>query len=205
MPMRRLLPPRASSGRWRSMVVTLAMVAVGQLLLWCLPSTTPPISSKLALIWRGAPAFSLACKSTVVVGTSLGRSRGFVSADREVDHQLWRGSCATCGRRTVFLNSPWLLRTGWWSFFNLLAMEPKRRLYLFFSRSVAWCHGGLAAPSGLVPGGNGAELVGKKIGTRLRFFSASWGPLCKNQGPACNFLLSVGLVVRCVVLSFFYY
>lgn len=117
MPMRRLSSPRTSSGWWRSMVVTLTVLAVCQLLPRCASPSSPRISSKL-VIWR---------------------------------------------------------RT------NLPAMEPKGRHFYLFPRSVARCHGAIAAPSGSVPGGSDVILVRKKTGTRLRFLTACWGLFCKSQ------------------------
>lgn len=219
MPTRRLSSPRTSSGWWRSMVVTLAVLAVCQLLPRCASPSSPRISSKL-VIWRRTPAYCSASIATEAVEGKLRRSSRFVSADREAVHQPWRGSYATCsssrwagfvagrrsyaacgcGRQAVSLALPWLPLTERRSFFNLPAMEPKGRHFYFFPRSVARCHGAIAAPSGSVPGGSDVILVRKKTGTRLRSLTACWGLFCKSQGPACNFQFLLGLVVGCVVL-----
>lgn len=61
-------------------------------------------------------------------------------------------------------------------------------------------HGGLTIPSGVVPGDGSVVFVREILATRLRFPSAWWGPFCKTQGPACNFLFLLGLVVSCLVL-----
>lgn len=58
------------------------------------------------------------------------------------------------------------------------------------------CHGGLAVPNGVVPGDDEVAPVRKVQGTRSRFPSVCWGPLCKSQGPICNLGLVSGPFVN---------
>jgi hypothetical protein len=63
--------------------------------------------------------------------------------------------------------------------------------------------GSSVAPSDAVPGG-GEVLARKKRPTRLLSPLDARGPLCKRQGPACNFLFPLGLYVSGNVLILIY-
>lgn len=70
--------------------------------------------------------------------------------------------------------------------------EPDGRHCSFILEFVAWCHGGLAAPSGAVPGEDESSFRLELPGTRLLFSSIFWGPLCNSQGPVSVFLFRSG-------------
>lgn len=197
-------PPCSSNGWWLATVVILSMLAGCQpQQAGCVSPTTPRISSVGSLTWRCSSISSSARMVTMVVKKQQREDGdpGWVCAHH--GRLSWRsyGACSRGRLPAVSIKLPYLL-TEWWSSFFLPAMEPKGRQRIFSTKSMARCHGGFAALSGVVPGDGDVVLVREMLGTRLRFPSACWGPLCTSQGPACNFLFLSGLVVSWLVLVF---
>lgn len=120
----------------------------------------------------------------------VGRDGGPDRAGAQPRWMFWGGLGASSG---VWLpacfNTPSHLRAEGQSYLFLLAREPNGRPRFFFTESATWCLGGLAVPSGVVPGGGEVIPVEKKLWTRLRSPSWIWGPFYKSQGPVCNVLL----------------
>lgn len=93
------------------------------------------------------------------------------------------------GRMAVFLLPP--------------GQEPDGRHCSFILEFMAWCHGGLAAPSGPVPGEDESRFRLEMPRTRLLFSSIFWCPLCKSQGPVSYFLFRSGSCCKIAVYYFF--
>jgi hypothetical protein len=162
-------------------------------------------SNKIPCFSRGAPPLPVLRKS------SRWRPRSGVEdgvPDRVGAHPWWLtwsgyGACYGDWPPAGSTSAPYLL-AEWRPFFYLQAKEPKGRQCCFFTESATWSLGGLAVPSGVVPGDGEVVPVEKKHRTRLRFPSLFWGPLCKSQGPVCYFLLVWGPDVICCVPACLY-
>jgi hypothetical protein len=102
------------------------------------------------------------------------------------------------GRLAVFLTSS-LLLVEWRPFLFLPANVPEGRQWPFPATSMVFFHGSFVVPSGVIPGG-GEVLVQEWSWTQLHSPSDVWGPLCKREGPSCNFLFPLDRSVSCTLL-----
>jgi len=137
---------------------------------------------------------------------------------RAHQHQRWLGSyaahgsgrgaafsggyAALCSGRLAVFRPLMLLLVEWRPQDFLPACVPEGRQLLFNSASMVF-HGSLAVPSDFVPGGD-EVLVRKMHWTRLLSPSGVQGPLCKRQGPICNFRFPLDRLVKCSVLIIIY-
>jgi hypothetical protein len=104
---------------------------------------------------------------------------------------------APCGGRLA-VSWPWLhLLVEGRPILFLLVFVPHGRQWRFIATSKIY--GSLVVPSDFVPGG-GEVCVMELLWTRLLSPSGVGGSFCKRQGPLCNFLFSLDLVVRCTNL-----
>lgn len=191
---------------WLPEVILMVVVVLFLLPLDGFTLVSPVISS---MSWSGSrsckgfPGSSSAREATAAVDT--GQRRGGVPVADWEGAQPRRISRSGYGADRLpagSIDPPFLQARGWPTYF-LPALMPKGRQPAFCSRSMAWCYGDSAVPSGDVPGDDGAVLRRKQFRAQLQSLSAFQGPICIFQGLVCNFPFLRGPSVRCVVLQCF--
>jgi hypothetical protein len=202
-------------------VLTTMVVAGAQMRIWLSTSSDPEFNPFSSASWSVCPwsSFKLrriftllpVCKTTAVVEEKQGRIRTVDLAVGEGAHHRWllkkrHGACCG-GRLPVFFDEPSNPLAERRSIFFLPAMAPDGRQYSYSTESMARCYGGVAAPSGAVPGDGDISSVRQLLGTQLQFLFASWGSPCKVQGPVCkglrcNFSFQWSPFVRCASTMF---
>ncbi|KAF7002538.1 hypothetical protein CFC21_018018 [Triticum aestivum] len=110
---------------------------------------------------------------------------------------IWRNCGALAGRCPVDSDKPPYPQVEGRPFAFLPAMEPKGRQDCFTVESMAWSHGGLAGPSGAVPGAGEAGSSGEQNRTRSQSSSFVRGLFCNLQGLVCNCPCLWGPVAKC--------
>lgn len=142
--------------------------------------------------WRSA-ASSLICGVVMVASMKRGRDGEPDRGSAILRWLLWKGFGASCGvRRPVGSIMPLhMLAKG------RPSSSSQPRCIKGGSSSSPWrlWRGAMESPPSQVAKSPAMAKL-HPSGTRLRFLSGCWGPLCEKQGPVCVFLLVLGLFVK---------
>jgi hypothetical protein len=119
----------------------------------------------------------------------------------DLRRSLWRsnGSCSGEVIPAAVVWLPLLLAEGQPNLY-LPAMTPKGRQCSVWLVAMVFDRSGLVDPSGFIPSADEEHLVWM-LRTRSRFFILPRGPFCIMQGLVCNFMFSVCMLVKFLLLT----